>query len=62
MVLKYSELERNILDAYLNGSIFFIYSQWVADGRRLPLETVVRFTADLIRHLRPFCSAVKLNG
>lgn len=46
--LNRSELEQNILNAYLDGSISFIYSQWVADGRRLPLEKLVRFTADLI--------------
>lgn len=48
MVLNRSELERNILDAYLDGGISFIYSQWIADGRSLPLEKLVRFTTDLI--------------
>ena len=48
MVLNRSESERNILDAYLNGSIFFIYSQWIADGRSLPLEKLVRFTTELL--------------
>lgn len=47
-VSNHSEPERNILDAYLNGSIFFIYSQWIADGRSLPLDKLVRFTTDLI--------------
>ena len=47
-VSKHSKQEQNILDAYLNGSICFIYSQWIADGRSLPLEKVVRFATDLI--------------
>lgn len=47
-ISKHSELERNLLASYLTGSIFFIFSQWVADGRSLPLEKVVRFTTDLI--------------
>lgn len=48
MVLNRSESERNILDAYLNGSVSFIYSQWIADGRSLPLEKLVRFTTELL--------------
>lgn len=47
-VSKHSEPERNLLASYPNGGIFFIYSQWVADGRVVPLEKVVRFTTDLI--------------
>lgn len=40
--------ESNIIDAYLRGSIVFIYSQWVADGRKIPLERLIELTTWLI--------------
>lgn len=40
--------ECNIIDAYLRGSIIFIYSQWIADERRLPLERVIELTTWLV--------------
>lgn len=40
--------ECNIIDAYLRGSIVFIYSQWIADERRIPLERVIELTTWLI--------------
>lgn len=41
-------LENNIIDAYLVGSITFIYSQWVADGRKIPLEKLIETTTWLV--------------
>ena len=40
--------ECNIIDAYLRGTIVFIYSQWIADGRKIPLERVIELTTWLI--------------
>lgn len=40
--------ESNIIDAYLRGSIVFIYSQWVADGRKIPLERLTEIATWLI--------------
>lgn len=40
--------ENNMIDAYLRGSIIFIYSQWVADGRKIPLERLIELTTWLI--------------
>lgn len=40
--------ECNIIDAYLRGNIVFIYSQWIADGRKIPLERVIELTTWLI--------------
>lgn len=47
-ISKYSDMERNIIDAFLSGSIFFIYAQWIADNCELPLETVVQLTTNLL--------------
>lgn len=40
--------ECNIIDAYLRGSILFIYSQWVADGRKISLERLIGLTTWII--------------
>lgn len=40
--------EYNIIDAYLRGSIIFIYSQWVADGRKIPLERLIELATWLV--------------
>lgn len=40
--------ESNIIDAYLRGSIVFIYFQWVADGRKIPLERLIELTTWLV--------------
>ncbi len=40
--------EYNIIDAYLRGSIIFIYSQWVADERKIPLERLIELTTWLV--------------
>lgn len=41
-------VKNNIIAAYLNGSLSFIYSQWVFDKRKLPLETLIQLTTQLI--------------
>lgn len=38
----------NLIDAYLRGSIIFIYSQWVADGRKIPLERLIELATWLV--------------
>ena len=40
--------ERNIIDAYLRGSIVFIYSQWIVDERKIPLERIIELTTWLL--------------
>lgn len=45
---EYNALENNIVNAYLNGSIFFIYFQWVADDRKIPLENVIQLATKLV--------------
>ena len=40
--------ECNIINAYLRGSIVFIYSQWVADERKIPLERIIQLTTWLV--------------
>lgn len=40
--------EYNLVDAYLRGSIIFIYSQWVADGRKIPLERLIELATWLV--------------
>ena len=43
-----SPLECNIIDAFLRGSIISIYSQWIADDRKLPLERIIELTTWLV--------------
>lgn len=45
---EYNTLESNIVNAYLYGSIFFIYFQWVADDRKTPLENVIQLATKLV--------------
>lgn len=45
---KCNLLESNIINAYLNGSMLFIYAQWIADGRRIPLEELIQLTTRII--------------
>ena len=45
-----SEYEINIIDAYLSGSFIAIYTQWLADGRKIPLENIIHMAAQLIAH------------
>lgn len=40
--------EYNLVDAYLRGSIIFIYSQWVADERKIPLERLIELATWLV--------------
>ena len=40
--------EKNMVLAYLTGSICEIYKQCVADGRRIPMEDAVNFSARLL--------------
>lgn len=43
-----SECEINIIAAYLSGSFVSIYSQWIHDGRSMPLEDIIRMSVQLI--------------
>ncbi len=40
--------QTNIVDAYLSGSFISIYTQWVTDGRKVPLEIVIQISTKLI--------------
>lgn len=42
------QLACHMIDAYLTGSITFIYSQWIADGRKMPLENLIELATQLI--------------
>ena len=42
------DLEKNMILAHITGSIREIYKQWVADGRKIPMEDAVHFTTKLI--------------
>lgn len=44
----YDKTENNIVIAYLIGSIFCMYAQWIADERKIPLENVVKYTTQLV--------------
>ncbi len=45
---KYNQFEINLFDTYLYGSFISIYSQWILDGRKIPLEDVISLTTKLI--------------
>lgn len=45
---NYTEEEANIFVSYLYGSFVMVYSQWIIDGRKIPIETVTRLTIKLI--------------
>ncbi|MCM1100997.1 MAG: hypothetical protein NC398_06395 [Acetatifactor muris] len=44
----YSRTENNIVISYLIGSIFCVYTQWIADGKKIPLENIVKYTTQLV--------------
>lgn len=39
---------QNIIITYVTQSTLEIYKQWVADGKRVPLEDIIKITAKLI--------------
>lgn len=45
---KYNRYENNIITTYLNGCFFLIYSQWIADGKKIPLEDIIQLTTMLL--------------
>lgn len=45
---QYNYYEQNIITAYIGGSSVKIYSQWVADGKKIPLEDIIKLTINLI--------------
>lgn len=45
---KCADYEANIFVSYLYGSFMMIYSQWVRDGRKIPIENMTRFMTALI--------------
>lgn len=46
--LNLNKYQTNIFDAYLSGSFISIYTQWVTDGRKVPLEIVIQISTKLI--------------
>ncbi len=46
--LNLNKYQTNIVDAYLSGSFISIYTQWVTDGRKVPLEIVIQISTKLI--------------
>lgn len=51
--LNYNEYEINIIDAYISGSFISIYTQWINDGKKIPLENIIKICAQLIAHGLP---------
>lgn len=49
-LFKYTPSERKIIDAYVDGSVSNIYSQWVADGKKIPIERMIALTTQLIAY------------
>ncbi len=45
---RYNQFEINLINAFLYDSLISIYSQWILDGRKIPLEDVISLTTKLI--------------
>ena len=45
---KCQDYEANIFVSYLYGSFIMIYSQWIIDGRKIPVENMIQFITKLI--------------
>lgn len=41
---------RNIVTAYVSQSTLEIYRQWVADGKKIPLEDIIKLASRLVCH------------
>ncbi|MCM1325885.1 MAG: TetR family transcriptional regulator [Bacteroidales bacterium] len=48
--LSYRSGETPFLTAYINGCMTEIYRAWVKNGRKEPMEDIIRLTIRLIRH------------
>ncbi|MCM1186447.1 MAG: TetR family transcriptional regulator [Lachnoclostridium sp.] len=48
--LNYHSGETPFLTAYINGCMTELYLEWVKNGRKEPLEDIIRLTIRLIRH------------
>ena len=46
--LNCHKYEANIIDSYLCGSFISIYTQWAADGKKIPLENIIQISTKLI--------------
>ncbi len=46
---RYSEAERKLIGVFINSTTLSIYRQWIADGKKVPVENVIRLTSDLIK-------------
>lgn len=40
----------NILKAYLNAVMLQVYSQWISDGKQIPVDEIIDITTNLIRN------------
>jgi len=41
-------LKQNIINAYLSSATLDIFKQWVADGKKIPLEEIIAITTKLL--------------
>lgn len=45
---KYTVYEKKVLDAFLYGSYSCICGQWMADGKKIPLQRLISLTTKLL--------------
>ena len=50
MTKRMTPYERNILYAYIQTASVEMYRQWVADGKKVPLEDVIELSTQLLCH------------
>ena len=45
---RYSKVEKDIFIAYFDGCISSIYSKWIADDKKIPVNDIIKLTSKLI--------------
>lgn len=45
---KYPQEEQNLINTFLSGSSINMYRQWVLDGKKIPLERLIKLSGELL--------------
>lgn len=48
ILLRCTEVEMNVIDAFLDGSLSAIYIQWDMDGRKIPFDEIVALASQFV--------------
>ncbi len=48
-IRKFAEYKQSIILSYVHNSMLGIYRQWISDGKKIPVEDVIKLASNLIK-------------